>query len=433
VAVSGGADSMALALLARDWVARHDGSLVALVVDHGLRPESAAETVDVVSRLAAVAIDAVCLSWTGAKPKSGVQAAAREARYRLLAAACRERAVLHLLVGHHAEDQAETVELRRRAGSGRAGLAGMAAVRELEGVRLLRPLLAVPRARLEPTVRARGLTWIEDPSNRDVRFARSALRPASEAQTIARLELAVAAGASRAVTERTLARQCAERVTVHPLGFAELRLAADEPLPLDLLARCITVVGGRTWPPRAAALARLVQDLATPGRAATLGGCIVRRSAARLTVAREPALAVEELTLEPGARVRWDGRFVVTLQRAPASLRLRRLATDGRRRLDAVARSVARSLPGAAVGALPSLWDGPNLLWHPLAADQAFPDMAVHAEARFAPPVPLVGAPFPAPNVVSLPRPLIYRAGGASRPSTSGHEAPSASLTRLGR
>ncbi len=420
VAVSGGADSSALALLTRDWIARRDGRLLALVVDHGLRPESAAEAAAVVGRLTGIGIDAVCLHWRDPKPRSGVQATAREARYRLLAAACRERGILHLLLGHHAEDQAETVELRRRSGSGRAGLAGMSAVRELEGLRLLRPLLSVPRARLEATLRLRGLPWIEDPSNRDARFARSALRPTAGAQTAARLRIAVAAAGERAIAERTLARQCARRVTLHPLGYAVVQVAADEPLPRAVLARCLAVVGGRPWPPGAAALEHLERRLAAPGRTATLGGCVVHRSQGRLTVAREPALAFEELTLEPGAGARWDGRFVVTLKWAPAPLRLRRLATDGRRQLGVAARSTARRMPGAAVRALPSLWDGQTLVWHPLGPPEAFPDMAVDAEARFAPSVPLVGAPFHTANVVSLPRPLIYRAGDASRPSMSG-------------
>lgn len=433
VAVSGGPDSSALALLARDWIARRGGSLLALVVDHGLRPESAAEAADAVRRLAAIGIEAVGLRWTGAKPTSGVQAAARTARYRLLGAACRERAILHLLLGHHAEDQAETVELRRRSGSGRAGLAGMPAVREVEGLRLLRPLLTVPRARLEATLRAHGLRWVDDPSNRDPRFARSALRPATPIQTAARLRLAAAAGGQRAAAERALAQRCAARVAVHPLGFTVLEASADEALPLDLVARCLSVVAGRCWPPGTVALERVAQQLGRPGRTATLGGCILHRGVSRLTVAREPALASDELVLRPGATGRWDGRFVVTLVQAPGPLRLRRLGADGRRQLDAAARRAARRLPGAALRALPSLWQDARLVWHPLGVAQAFPDMAVDAEARFAPPLPLAGAPFAVANVVSLAGPLIYRAAGASRPSTSGRSATSASLTRLGR
>ena len=92
------------------------------------------------------------LRWTGPKPATGVQAAAREARYALLGAWCRDAGVLHLLLAHHLDDQAETVALRQARQSGPDGLAGMAAVRELKGSRLLRPLLSVPKDRLRATL-----------------------------------------------------------------------------------------------------------------------------------------------------------------------------------------------------------------------------------------------------------------------------------------
>src|SRR5690606_1378938 len=107
VAVSGGADSMALALLADRWARRRRGKIVALTVDHGLRPGARAEARAAHRRLAALGIEAHLLVWGGAKPKTGIQAAAREARYRLMAGWCRRHGVLHLLLGHHREDQAE--------------------------------------------------------------------------------------------------------------------------------------------------------------------------------------------------------------------------------------------------------------------------------------------------------------------------------------
>ena len=101
----------------------------------------------------------------------GVLAAARAARYGLLEAACRGERILHLLVAHHYEDQAETVALRVARGSGAVGLAGMAAVREVHGLRVLRPLLAVPKARLMAILRQADWPWLDDPSNAEPRFA----------------------------------------------------------------------------------------------------------------------------------------------------------------------------------------------------------------------------------------------------------------------
>ena len=143
VAVSGGRDSLALALLAQEWAAARGGRIVGLIVDHALRPESAAEAAATASLLGRHGCEAEILRWSEAKPRAGLQEAARAARYRLLREACRRRGILHLLVAHHADDQAETVAMRAARQSGPDGLAGMSAAVELPEVRLLRPLLGV--------------------------------------------------------------------------------------------------------------------------------------------------------------------------------------------------------------------------------------------------------------------------------------------------
>jgi hypothetical protein len=116
VAVSGGRDSLALALLAQEWAAARSGRIVGLIVDHALRPESAEEAATTVSLLGRHECEAEILRWSEAKPRTGLQEAARTARYRLLREACRRRGILHLLVAHHADDQAETVAMPGKAG-----------------------------------------------------------------------------------------------------------------------------------------------------------------------------------------------------------------------------------------------------------------------------------------------------------------------------
>ncbi len=128
VAVSGGRDSLALALLSHGWAAERDGRVVGLIVDHGLRAESAVEAAATKDVLARYGIEGAILTWSGAKPRAGLQEAARMARYRLLRDECRRRGVLHLLLAHHADDQAETVAMRLARRSGPDGLAGMAAL-----------------------------------------------------------------------------------------------------------------------------------------------------------------------------------------------------------------------------------------------------------------------------------------------------------------
>ncbi|WP_158044976.1 tRNA lysidine(34) synthetase TilS [Skermanella pratensis] len=176
VGVSGGPDSLALCLLLKAWADRSGGSLLALTVDHGLRHNAAEEAVQVGSWLAARGIAHDVLRWEGSKPASGIQAAARDARQRLLADRCRSEGILHLVLAHHLEDQAETTLLRFAKGSGPDGLAGMSPLRETGAVRILRPLLGMPRARLKAVLEAAGQPWVEDPSNRSAAFARVRLR-----------------------------------------------------------------------------------------------------------------------------------------------------------------------------------------------------------------------------------------------------------------
>src|SRR5512144_1702125 len=142
VAVSGGADSMALGLLAHDWAVARGGRVTALTVDHGLRPASAKEAAVVGSWMSACGIEHHVLRWRGEKPASAVQNAARIARYRLLCEWCRQANVMHLLLGHHSGDQSETILHRLVRGSGIFGLAGISPLVETSEVRLLRPLLA---------------------------------------------------------------------------------------------------------------------------------------------------------------------------------------------------------------------------------------------------------------------------------------------------
>ncbi|MCE9651242.1 MAG: tRNA lysidine(34) synthetase TilS, partial [Parvibaculum sp.] len=174
VAFSGGPDSLALLVLAAQWAGRSRArKLVALTVDHGLRAGSAAEARACARMAKALGVSHRILVWRGAKPKADIQAAARAARYRLLAQACIAEGAGDLLVAHHLEDQAETFLLRLARGSGVDGLAGMAASRRLDrDLRLLRPLLDVPRARLMAVVKRAGIEAIQDPSNDNPRFDR---------------------------------------------------------------------------------------------------------------------------------------------------------------------------------------------------------------------------------------------------------------------
>ncbi|MEQ8813155.1 MAG: tRNA lysidine(34) synthetase TilS [Thalassobaculum sp.] len=326
VAVSGGPDSLALLHLADLWARRHGRDLLVYTVDHGLRAGAADEAAAVARHAARRQRRHRTLAWTGAKPDSGLQAAAREARYRLLVDACRRDGAGALLLAHHLDDQAETLLHRIDRETGPDGLAGMAPSRTVDGVLLLRPLLDVPKARLLATCRAAGIVWAEDPSNSDPRFARAGLRELAPALaeagvTPARLgRLAVAMAAARAGFDRFAAEWMAAHGEVRATGAVSLDLAALAAAPAmlrdRLVDRALRAVGGLGYPVRGDRLARLTDWIAvgTPGpRARTLAGCRIEidGGAGLLTVLRDWRQAGRPVTVAAGGTARWDGRFEI--------------------------------------------------------------------------------------------------------------------------
>jgi tRNA(Ile)-lysidine synthase len=372
VAVSGGADSMALTLLAHAWACAAGGAVTALTVDHRLRPDSAAEAAQVGAWLAARGIaHRVLTRGTGDGGVRGVQAAARAARYALLEEWCRGAGVLHLLVAHHREDQAETLLLRLARGSGLDGLAAMSAVAERAHCRVLRPLLGVPRDRLLATLTAAGQLWIEDPSNHDRAYARVRLRRSEPLRAEAGLtatRLAATAGRlgeARAALEAEVAILLAHAVAFYPDGFARLDHAALARIPaavgLRALSAALGAVGGTLYPPRSARLDRLFRELCQGLRAGrTLSGCRLLPRRGGVLVCREPAAMAPPLAALPGRTVHWDGRFRLSLAAtAPAGLSLGALGetvVNGTRSVPAVVRpSLAAVSDKKAVVAVPSL------------------------------------------------------------------------------
>jgi tRNA(Ile)-lysidine synthase len=299
-----------MAVLAADWARAVGGSVLALVVDHGLRPSAAEEARATLATLASLGIPGRLLTLALRRgPRQAERA--RDARHAALEAACRDAGIVHLLFGHHAADQAETVAMRRVRGSGPAGLAGMAALSETAHVRRLRPLLDMPPVRLRRTLLAAGLTWIEDPSNADPTSERVRLRLLARDRDGAgplirgAVAAAVARGAARARAEAALADWLGAHVTLYPNGCA---LVAGEPIPPEALGALIATVGGRPRPPSPRQLAGWI---AAP-RPATLGGVQILRRGAEWVLA-------PELAARPGglaaARAWWDARAVPPVPR----------------------------------------------------------------------------------------------------------------------
>lgn len=298
VAISGGADSMAMLHLAQPWAQAHGIALIALTVDHGLRPEAAAEARQVAHWAAALGIVHHTLTPPALIATANVQHAARQLRYQALTRWCHAQRIGYLLTGHHADDQAETVALQQHRGASPPSRAGMALVSEHDGIRLLRPLLGVRKAMLVNYLNAQGQAWIEDPSNHSDRYARNRLRRTmDDAQVMALWHAAQAQGAIRHADDtarRDWALTNIQAIAGHGLQWplAPWRALPDT-MRTDVLSRAVQAVGQRPYRPRHHETARLDARLreAAAGKA-TLGHCLLAwKTDGLLTLRPEPARA----------------------------------------------------------------------------------------------------------------------------------------------
>jgi tRNA(Ile)-lysidine synthase len=290
VALSGGGDSLALMHLLADWAkAQGVAPPVALIVDHALRPESAAEARKAAAFARKAGLTAHILTRKGPALQSGIEAAARDARYGLMGGWLRRHGIGTLYVGHTLDDQAETFLLRLGRGSGLDGLSAMRIqapfpLADFADLNLARPLLGFPRIGLRDFLKRRGKVWLEDPMNSETRFARSRIRglmPALEAAGLSPARIADAANhlararaALELATEAVLAR-AAKPAGDRMLLDAKALMAAPREVGLRALAALLMGVSGEPYRPRFEALERLFDRLAsgTLGRGATLHGC----------------------------------------------------------------------------------------------------------------------------------------------------------------
>jgi len=310
--VSGGPHSLALALLAHGWARARGGSLLALVADHGLRPESGAEAEGVVALLARQGIPARLLR-LGLAAGPRLQERARAGRHAALLQACRAEGIPWLLLGHHRGDQAETLLFRALRGSGETGLAAMAPVRAEGAALVLRPLLGVPPARLEAVLAEAGLEPVRDPSNADPRFARIRLRQAladaggTGPEVAALAEAATAFGRRRIRFAAAIAERLAAAARLYPEGFAEIdpAMLGEDRVADAALAALLRIVGGAGFAPREAEVAALRRR-----GGGTLSGAWLRPAARGWRLLREPGAVPPPGPARRGAV--WDNRFRLT-------------------------------------------------------------------------------------------------------------------------
>lgn len=451
VAVSGGSDSTALLLLLKDHLDHIAPAtkLLAVTIDHGLRSGSATEARAVATLCTAYGIRHRILLWSGPRPSRGLPAAAREARYRLLAEAARAEGMSLILTGHTADDQAETVLMRQArqeglardagrshtdmAGGDHADMAGRGhaetAVRGLAGMSpatlhdwrdwIVRPLLGTRRSALRDFLRRRQIGWAEDPTNTDAAFERPRLRAALAAADGGRrvneaLALAARAAAARSqlgvaaadVIGLFASRPAAGLIRLDPALLTE----GDDRAAVYALRILLATVGGVEFLPDLARGEALLGRLQAGFLCATLSRTVVDFRRGGIFLRRE-ARGLPTAVTAAGDMV-WDGRRRITLRDTRDGLLIAPFGPAEAKRLILAEGKIPPSLTRAALSAEPALWRAGEILAAPGFA--AAPLVAPFA--RFMPCFDLAparavagligAAPFPTPPL---------RGGGADR------------------
>ncbi len=299
VAVSGGGDSMALAILLLEWCKDRDIKLHALTVDHGLRAESATEAKYVAKILKPLGVTHKTLLWEGVKPKTKIQEAARDARYNLMSKYCATKKIKFLFLGHHGQDQIETILFRMAKGTGLDGLAGMHPLSILEnGLTIARPLLSLSHQDLCDTLKARNIDWIEDPSNENDRYARVRIRNAIDALENEGLNPSrISSLSDRIINSIQLIDYLIDKeynniIINIDTKRIDINLNQLLLLPFDgkvrILKRVISsLMPHKKYPARLEDIERLAKRIDENFHGSTLGGCLFKRKKDSLIVLRE--------------------------------------------------------------------------------------------------------------------------------------------------
>jgi tRNA(Ile)-lysidine synthase len=325
IAVSGGADSMCLALIMKNL----KRPVVCIIIDHGLRIESAAEALKTANFLTDKGLKTEIITWQKYRPEnkkiSNLHQKARDIRYELLLNYCKNNDIAYLMTGHHKNDQAETVLLRIARGTGIDGITAIKAKSLRQGINIIRPLLPFTRSSIEKYLEQYNWQWINDPSNDNTDYARSRIRnmlknASDHGLTIDRIDLLRknAARASDYLKQQTILHY-KEICNRDEFGTILLNirdfLALHEEMKLRILSKILCVVTGAIHSPRLNALMKLSDMIGRNWSNQTIQGAeVLKYSENELLFIREHRAIPQAIEIDGPAKLVWDNRFIIELK-----------------------------------------------------------------------------------------------------------------------
>lgn len=280
VAVSGGVDSVCLL----NWLHKFGLDIVALHVNHGLRDVADVETQYVVELCKSLDVPCEVFYWSGEKPKSGLESAAREVRYKMMTDYCRKNKIEFLAVAHQADDQIETFLMNLGRGSGVYGLAAMRPESDRDGVKIIRPMLNVFRAELKEYCENNKIKYFVDEMNYDEKYTRVKIRKnrhlLNDKLGISddRILLAIDNLSRTRDALDSNVSNLVSIVMVDDYARFDKSFLFDEPVDirLKLLGSLIQKVGKNDYQPRLNSLQKALDRLNSDCKF-TLSGCVVRK------------------------------------------------------------------------------------------------------------------------------------------------------------
>jgi tRNA(Ile)-lysidine synthase len=329
IAVSGGADSLALLLLAKEWAHLKGHQLIALTVDHQLRKESADEALYVANLCKDLSIEHCILDWRHNGVSANIQEQAREARYLLLTNYCNKNDIINLLTAHHADDRLENFFIRLSRGSGLIGLSEHN-ISFHNNVQILRPIFNFTKEDCYRILKLQNINHVEDPSNNSDKYLRSEIREKLpnflelkniDAKLFKDRILSSIDNLSRAskTIEQAFLNCLTHSTTIFPEGYVRINLENFEKYMeeerLLCLSHLLTLISGTNFTPRYYSVKNLYLGLLKENKnKATLHGCVISKTKNELLIYKELGKKKSQPTLLKKDTI-WDNRFLCKLNK----------------------------------------------------------------------------------------------------------------------